>query len=263
MSQPLDDDSAETAGTAERTDAAGDTEQAVDAESSGERFLERAWLDLPYVPDFLLDEVQYYFVPSKDDPKEVYHELRGKSAENWKSYYTKKGWNFVRSPEGDGPYRVKPGETRLGILEPGRIFAPKPKFRLEENGAEIPIAGIDKRRPLNPWKPTYLKSLAFIKKYSWAQPVARSSQAAIWEIEECGEIAGSTSWMNAEELLLRDESAELKEVLKDIFFQRPEDFPLGSEVYLRVLGCLGDEGFEKLLEAGIPQVGEENIYLKS
>ncbi|HLU49947.1 MAG TPA: hypothetical protein VK116_17735 [Planctomycetota bacterium] len=209
-------------------------------------------IELPYIPDFLLDDLRFWFVPSRDECREVYHELVGRSAENWSTYYSKKGWNFIHDPAArdaaEGPFSVRPGEVELDILEPGRIFAPKPRFSFERGGPSYPLVSIEKRRPINPWKPQFIRALEFIRKYEWPYPVSRRAQAAIWEIEECGEIAGSTSWINAESLLLRSDSENLRKTLSDIFYNRPETYPLGSQVYLRVLGRLGREGFEALLE---------------
>src|SRR5206468_12917087 len=131
----------------------------------------------------------------------------------------------------------------LRILDSGRFRTPRPVLTLRPEGLELPLVSMEKRRPLNEWKPTYIKALNFIKKYEWPRPVQSEAQLAIWEIEECGEVAGSTSWQNAE-MLLRDRmSADIRATLIDLFQKRPEEFPLGSEVYLRVLGQSGDEGF--------------------
>ena len=43
-------------------------------------------------------------------------------------------------------------------------------------------------------------------------------------------------------------SPAVLKTLSDIFFNRPEDFPLGSEVYLRLLGGAGEEGFAELVQ---------------
>lgn len=224
-----------------------DAESSQVATDGDERVLESVYLDLPYIPDFLFGDVLYYFVPSREGVREVYHELIGDSADIWGGYYTKKGWNFLHAGGGgEGPFRVSPGGTHLEILEPGRIFAPRPLFRFERQGQAKPIVSLEKRRPLNPWKPNYVRALNFIKKYDWPRQVARRVQMAIWEIEECGEVAGSTSWINAEEVLLQSDSSEVQETLVDVFYNRPEDFPLGSEVYLRLLGKLGTSGFEEL-----------------
>ena len=213
--------------------------------------LEQATLELSYIPDFLLDEVLYWFAPSRDAPTAVYHELTGQSAQTWQRYYlTKKGWSFLHegSREADGPFQVAPGRTRLRLLEPGKIFTPKPLFRFEDKAPGFPIVSLEKRRPLNPWKPNYIQALNFIKKYEWPQPLPRGAQWAIWEIEECGQVAGSTSWRNAERVLEDHDSEELRRTLSDIFYNRPEDYPLGSELYLRLLGRSGNEGFQELVE---------------
>jgi hypothetical protein len=209
--------------------------------------LERAYLELPYIPDFLLDEVQFWFAPTRKACTAVYHQLIGQSAKDWESFYTKRGWSFIHDlQDADGPYRITSGGTHLKVLDPGRIFAPKPLFRFEDGGEAIPIVSLQKRRPLNPWKPNYIQALNFIKRYEWPHPLPRSVQHAIWEIEECGQVAGSTSWRNAEPILRDFDSKELRLTLTDIFFNRPEDYPLGSEVYLRVLGSSGERGFEEL-----------------
>jgi hypothetical protein len=212
--------------------------------------LESAFLELPYIPDFLLEETLFWFAPTREGADAVYLELTGDAAETWKSSYTKKGWSFIHDDPrpAEGPYRVAGPSIRLSILEPGRIFAPKPVLRLAEGGQAIPIVSLEKRRPLNPWKPNYIQALNFIKKYEWPHSLPRSVQHAIWEIEECGQIAGSVSWKNAE-LILRDfDTKELRLTLADIFFNRPEDYPLGSEVYLRTLGRSGPNGFAELVE---------------
>lgn len=214
--------------------------------------LDHAVLELPYIPDFLLDDILFWFVPSRDECREVYHELVGRSAENWSTYYSKKGWNFLHD-EGaraaaEGPFAVRPGEIDLDLLEPGRLFAPKPRFSFERGGPSFTLVSLEKRRPLNPWKPQFIRALEFIRKYEWPHEIPRRAQAAIWDIEECGEIAGSTSWMNAEGVLLRSDTENVRRTLSDVFYNRPETYPLGSQVYLRVLGRLGREGFEELLE---------------
>ncbi len=214
------------------------------------KLLESVFLELPYVPDFLLEEVLFWFDPSRESPTTAYLELTGNAAENWKTYYSKKGWQFIHEEPrpAEGPYRAFPGGLHLGILEPGRIFAPKPVLRLAADGPVIPIVSLDKRRPLNPWKPNYIQALNFIRKYEWPHALPHSVQQAVWEIEECGQIAGSVSWKNAEIILRNHDSKELRLTLADIFFNRPEDFPLGSEVYLRTLGNSGPRGFGELVE---------------
>ena len=210
--------------------------------------IEKAYLELPYIPDFLLEEVQFWFSPSQKSPTAVYHELVGQSAKDWDSFYSKRGWSFLHqgSPDAEGPFRVAQGGVHLRVLDPGRIFAPKPLFRFEEGGEAVPIVSLQKRRPLNPWKPNYIQALNFIKGYEWPHSLPRSVHHAIWEIEECGQVAGSTSWRNAEPILRDFDSKDLRLTLADIFYNRPEDFPLGSEVYLRVLGSSGERGFDEL-----------------
>ena len=213
-----------------------------------EPVLEKAVLELPYLPDFLLDEVRFWFVPSRGQVHQVYHELVGESAKNWSSYYTNKGWKFLQNSQhpGDGPYRVRSGAIRLEILEQGWFLAPRPVFYFEPGGPGYPIVSLEKRRPINPWKPNYIRALNFIKKYEWPRSLPRRVQVAIWEIEECGQIPGSISWKNAEAVLRESDSEDLRYTLSDLFFNRPEDFPLGSEVYLRVLAGLGEDGFARL-----------------
>ena len=74
---------------------ANDSSNSAPPISDGGDLLKEAYLELPYIPDFLLDEVRFYFVPSRDGVRAVYHELVGDSAKNWSPYYTKKGWNFL------------------------------------------------------------------------------------------------------------------------------------------------------------------------
>jgi hypothetical protein len=107
---------------------------------------------------------------------------------------------------------------------------------------------LEKRKPFDPWKPTYIRALNFIKKYEWIRAVPRAVEYAVWEIEECGEVAGSVSWENAERILseVATDNENVQEVLVDVFEKRPEDFPLGSKVYLGVLGRAGDQGFQRV-----------------
>ena len=63
-------------------------------EPTAEKVLDGAVLELPYLPDFLLDEIRFWFVPDRAAPKEVYHELIGPAADNWGTYFSKKGWSF-------------------------------------------------------------------------------------------------------------------------------------------------------------------------
>ncbi|MCH2373585.1 MAG: HEAT repeat domain-containing protein [Planctomycetes bacterium] len=213
------------------------------------KVLERAVLGVGYIPDFLPEQVRFWFVPSREQPSSVYLEFVGEAHDNWESYYTSKGWAFVQHHQvaAEGPYHVAPSALRFEILEQGRFFAPKPTFRFGDESGEVPVVGLQKRRPLNPWKPNYIQALNFIKKYEWKGSFPQSVHYAVWEIEECGQVAGSTAWKNAERILLDQMSSALVEAIADIFFHRPEDYPLGSEVYLRVLAESGEEGFAKLL----------------
>lgn len=217
-------------------------------EPATEKTLAGAILELPYVPDFLLDEIRFWFVPDREAPKEVYHELTGKAAENWSNYFSKKGWSFHQRgyPDADGPYSIS--DLKLRIIEPGKLFSPKPRLRLSEDAEPCPIVSLEKKRPFNDWKPNYIRALDFIKRYEWPHKLPRPVHYAIWEIEECGEIAGSTSWHNGIALLKSHDSDALRSTLSDLFYNRPEDFPLGSEVYLKVLGESGPEGFSELCE---------------
>ena len=233
----------DSSGVAEPSDAVPD-----EAPPSFET-LEEIYLDLPYIPEFLVEDVQFWFVPTFAAAKAVYHELIDESAKDWTAYYTKKGWSFIHETgEREGPYRVRDGGTHLDVLQPGKIFAPKPRVRLRKDGPPIPLPSLEKHRPINEWKPNYVKALNFIKKYDWPHAIPRRVTLSIWEIEECGQVAGSTSWINAEHVLLASDSEEVRETLSDVFFHRPEDYELGSQVYLRVLGKLGQEGFEKLTD---------------
>lgn len=212
----------------------------------------QATLAVAYIPDFPFDEVRFWFVPDRARPQAVYHELTGRSADKWEHYYNKKGWRFVHQDlagrRAEGPYRARSGELRLRILESGRFFAPRPYLELGAGGPAPPVVSLDKRRPLNPWKPNYIKALNFIKKYEWPRALPGMAQTAVWEIEECGEIAGSTSYHNAEMLIEDLMSPDLQVVLCDLFEKRPEEFPLGSEVYLGLLGRSGEEGFRMLAD---------------
>lgn len=207
-------------------------------------------LELPYIPDFLIDEMVLWFAPSLSEAREVYHELVGRAAADWTSYYTKRGWNFVTSAErrGEGPFRIPPEDLEIWILPPARIFAPRPRVHFRGKDKPVPIVSLPKQKPLNPWKPNYIQALNFIRRYEWPHPLPRSVHYAVWEIEECGQIAGSVSWRTGERILQKNDSPEVRETLADLFYNRPEDYPLGSEVYLRVLGRSGKEGFSKLLE---------------
>ncbi len=212
--------------------------------------LDSAVLAVAYVPDFLPESLLVWFVPNREQPTACYLEFVGEMAENWQTYYTKKGFQFVtdRPAECAGPFRVDPAGFRFEILEPGRFLVPKPHFRISEAADPVPLPGLEKRRPINPWKPNYIQATTFIKKYDWPHPVPRAVHYAVWEIEECGQIAGSTSWKNAESILRAGATPEVLSCIADIFYNRPEDYPLGSEVYLRILGSSGDDGFAKLAE---------------
>lgn len=213
--------------------------------------LEGALLELPYIPDFLIEDMRFWFAPSRSEAVAVYHELQGPSAKDWAPYYgTKKGDKFLSSDRSgaEGPFAVDKADLDLWILPPGRVFSPKPLFHFQSGDRGIPIVSLPKQRPLNPWKPNYIQALNFIRKYEWPFPLPRSVHYGIWEIEECGQIAGSVSWRNGEHVLLRNHTKEVRETLVDVFYNRPEDYPLGSEVYLRVLGRLGSEGFAAIQE---------------
>lgn len=218
------------------------------------QWIEEGILRVPYIPDFRAAELVFYFVPDRRRIEEVYHSLPPRLVDRWSAYFTKKGWKFIHadpaSRQAEGPFKVRPGKIKIDILEPGRLFAPKPQFRFKESGDGWPVVSLEKRRPFDPWKPTYIRALNFIKKYEFIREVPKVVDYCLWEIEEGGEVAGSTGWENAE-LILSDhvkESAAGREVLADIFEKRPEDFPLGSEVYLRVLGRSGPEGFQKVCD---------------
>jgi len=233
------------------------SEQASSNEMAGkeaphERELEELALELLYIPEFDVEDLRYWFVPSFESPKAVYQELANDPNRQWGAYYTSKGWDFVFSdspPEGDGPFRVREGGTRVEVVDRGRFFSPKPVVRLGRLAEALPLAGLEKNQPLNPWRPNYLKSLIFIKKqYQWEHELPAKVVLSIYAIEECGEFSGSQAWVNAERILLQSDSEALRETLSDFFSQRPEEFELGSQIYLRVLGRLGDEGFSMLLD---------------
>ena len=195
----------DSSGVAEPSDAVPD-----EAPPSFET-LEEIYLDLPYIPEFLVEDVQFWFVPTFAAAKAVYHELIDESAKDWTAYYTKKGWSFIHETgEREGPYRVRDGGTHLDVLQPGKIFAPKPRVRLRKDGPPIPLPSLEKHRPINEWKPNYVKALNFIKKYDWPHAIPRRVTLSIWEIEECGQVAGSTSWINAERVLLASDSAQVR-----------------------------------------------------
>ena len=230
--------------------AGGGDGPAAEGVEAGAKPLGTATLATAYIPDFPMDEVRFWFVPNRAQAREVWHEFVGRSHDKWELYYTKKGWRWVHldpsEREAEGPFLLARGKFHLEILPPGRIFTPRPQLTLGDAGVPLPIPSLEKRRPLNPWKPNYIKALNFIKKYEWLKEVPAIAQTAIWEIEECGEIAGSTSWQNAEMLLSDQISPDVRAVLVDIFEKRPEEFSLGSEVYLRILGKSGPEGFKDL-----------------
>jgi HEAT repeat protein len=230
--------------------AEGTTPVAEGTTPAGEgRTIDEIYLEFSYIPEFLFEDLQFWFVPSLEAPKAVYHELVGESSKNWTAYYTKKGWNFIHETGGrEGPFRVPKEGVHFDVLTPGKIFAPKPQVRLSKDGAPIPLLSLEKHKPINPWKPNYVQALNFIKKYDWQHSLPRRVTLAIWEIEECGQVAGSRSWINAERVLLASDSKEVRETLSDFFFNRPEDYELGSQVYLRVLGKLGREGFKELTD---------------
>ena len=212
--------------------------------------LEELYLELPYIPEFLLDDIHVWFTPTRDRADAAYLELVGEASRIWSAYYSKKGWAFVHGDarSAEGPFRLAPEGVHLTVLEPGRIFSPRPVLRLSKEGTAVPILSLEKRRPLNEWKPNYIQALNFIRKYEWPHSIPRSVQYAVWEIEECGQVAGSVSWKNAERILHDLDSKEVRLTLADLFFNRPEDYPLGSEVYLRVLGRSGPNGLRELLE---------------
>jgi hypothetical protein len=235
-----------------KDDPSGNEEESPGREG-GAKPLGNAVLGTAYIPDFPMEEVQFWFVPDRRNVRTVFHEFIGRSIDKWgDSYYTKKGWRFAHAdPEergAEGPFRAEPGKLRPRILPMGRFFAPQPQLILGDAGEPLPIVSLEKRRPLNPWKPNYIKALNFIKKYEWPTPVSGTVQSAIWEIEECGEIAGSTSWQNAEMLIDDHMGPDVRAALVDIFEKRPEEFALGSEVYLRILGRSGPDGFRQMAE---------------
>jgi HEAT repeat protein len=116
---------------------------------------------------------------------------------------------------------------------------------------------------LNPWKPNYIQALNFIRRFEWPCPLPRSVHHAIWEIEECGQVAGSVSWRNAEIVLRDNDSADVRRTLVEIFYNRPEDYPLGSEVYLKALGLSGEEGFQDLMDLASHPVSRKRKVVAS
>lgn len=217
-----------------------------------ERELEELTLELMYIPEFDVADLRYWFVPSLEAPKAVYQELANDPNRQWGAYYSSKGWNFLFSgspPQGEGPFKVREGGTRVEVVDRGRFFSPKPMVRLGRLADALPLAGIEKNQPHNPWRPNYLKSLIFIRKeYKWEHDLPAKVVLSLYAIEECGEFSGSQAWVNAERILLQSDSEVLRETLSDFFSQRPEEFELGSQICLRVLGRLGDEGFSMLLD---------------
>jgi hypothetical protein len=213
------------------------------------RWLDSATFLSAYIPDFVVRDAAMFFVPRLASAKEAYIGLPRGALDRWSAYFTKKGWRFLHTPPGErgaeGPYRVRPGNCRVEILESGRIFQPRPQLRLGADGPTIPISGIEKRKPFDPWKPTYIRALNFIKRYEPIRPIPREASYSLWEIEECGEVSGGTSYENARLILteIARSNDDVRAVIADVFQSRPEDFPLGSEVYLMMLGGLDDEGF--------------------
>jgi hypothetical protein len=224
-----------------------------------ESTLDSGVLHISYVPDFRVDDLILYFIPGRDGAREVYHSLPPSVLDRWSAYLTKKGYRFLSTDEvdkADGPYRVKPGNWHIDIVDTGKFFLPKPMFSFGSDDKPIPVVSMEKRRPLDPWKPNYIRATTFIKKYSPIHPLSKAMEYALWEVEECGEIAGSTAWENAEIVLedLARESANVRAVLGDVFAKRQEEFALGSQVYLRILGHSGDEGFQQVCDFhGHPQ----------
>lgn len=219
----------------------------------GERLLDELTLELMYIPEFDVEDLRYWFTPSLESPSAVYQELANDPNRQWGGYYTKKGWNFVFSEgprDGEGPFRVRRGGTHLEIADKGTFFSPKPVVRLGASAQSLPLAGIEKHQPLNAWRPNYLKALNFIKKqYTWQHNELPSKVVlAFYAIEECGEFSGSKAWVNAERIFLQSDSEALRATLSDFFSQRPEEFELGSQICLRVLAQLGEDGFARLLE---------------
>ncbi len=224
-----------------------------EADFSSERLLEELTLELMYIPEFDVEDLRYWFAPSFDSPKAVYQQLANDPNRHWGAYYTRKGWEFVfseGSPAGEGPFRVREGGTRLEIVDRGRFFSPKPAIRLGGSAESLQLAGIEKSQPINPWRPNYLKSLNFIRKqYTWEHnELPNKVVLAFYAIEECGEFSGSQAWVNAERIFMQSDSEALRSTLSDFFSRRPEDFELGSEICLRVLGRLGEDGFARLLD---------------
>lgn len=220
-----------------------------DGSSEAIEWLDEAVLSVAYIPDFRVDELMLCVIPDRQSPREAYHTLPPRTLDRWSTYFTKKGRRFLNNwpPSGryEGPFKVRPGKMRLEILEPGRFRAPGPRIRLSASGPDVPLVSMEKKRPFDAWKPTYIKAVNFLKSYRAGRSVPRAVDYAIYEVEECGEIPGSVSWENAERILLEHArgNADVRWVLGDLFEKRPEEFPLGSQVYLRVLVHSGQDGF--------------------
>lgn len=217
------------------------------------RWIDEAVLRLPYIPDFLIDDLIFFLAPGEDNPREAYHSLVGPALDRWATYLTKKGYRFLKDSgpkKAAGPFRVRPGKARLEILQPGRVFSPKSTIRFIPDGTDVPLVSLERKRPFDPWKPTYIKALNFIKKYKAPHPLPRAVEYALWEVEECGEVPGSVSWENAEQILAEYAARDgtVREILSDIFEKRPEDFALGSQIYLRVLAGAGPEGMQMVCD---------------
>ena len=224
----------------------------VGSRAPAERLLDELTLELMYIPEFDVEDLRYWFAPSFASPRAVYQKLVNDPNRQWGAYYTRKGWDFFFSgaePGGEGPFTVREGGTRLEIVDSGRLFSPKPVVRIGNSGEPLPLVGIEKHPPINAWRPNYLKGLNFIRKqYKWEHELPTKAVRAFYAIEECGEFSGSSAWINAERIFLQSDSEPLRATLSDFFFQRPEEFELGSEICLRVLGRLGEDGFSRLLE---------------
>ncbi len=234
-----------------------DTQESPDQVASEEleiQQLDEGVIQAAYIPDFKVDDMILYFSPSLENPKEVYHDLPDKARDRWGGYFTKKGYKFLSDPSGrppiEGPFQVKPGKMRIEILEPGKIFSPKPCFKKTASSEGIPIMSLEKKRPFDQWKPTYIKSHGFMKRFEAPHAVPRAVDYALWEVEESAEIPGSVSWENAEQILLEyaQGNSQVQEVLGELFEKRSEEFSLGSEVYLRVLGKADEEGLKKVCD---------------
>ena len=253
-------------GMTEMSDQANSGETTCD-DASPERVLEELTLELLYLPEFDVEDLRYWFAPSFESPRAVYQEIVNDPNRQWGAYYTKKGWDFLFSgsaPRAEGPFRVREGKTRIEVVNRGRLFSPKPVIRLGRLGEPLPLAGMEKHQPINPWRPNYLKSLIFIRKqYKWEYDLPPEVVLSLYAIEECGEFSGSKAWINAERVLLQSDSESLRATLSDFFSQRPEEFELGSQICLRVLGRLGDEGFSMLLDLAKHPVTRKRMHVAS